>query len=201
MTLDLVLRLGALAALVASAAISGYYRTRAAREGGALPPPPADQPTVQARAAFGILLLGLLVQAVAAPRSAPWLMVDLALTVRIVGLGVAVLAVPLVWWIFRSIGTSVSESSATRQGATLVTHGPYRWVRHPLYSAVTAALAGVAVALRSLGMILLLGAVLLWLPGRVRNEERHLVASYGDRYRNYARRTGRFIPRLLSRRR
>ena len=38
--------------------------------------------------------------------------------------------------------------------------------------------------------------VILWLPGRVRTEERNLIERFGASYRDYQLRTGRFLPRL-----
>ena len=45
----------------------------------------------------------------------------------------AMLCVPLVWWVFRSIGVNVSETVLIRQTHRWVMHGPYRWVRLPLH--------------------------------------------------------------------
>ena len=42
------------------------------------------------------------------------------------------------YWTLSSLGTNLTDTVVTRAEATLVTHGPYRWVRHPYY--VTAAL-------------------------------------------------------------
>ena len=39
-----------------------------------------------------------------------------------------------IYWLFSSIGTGITPTSATRSEHKLVTRGPYRWVRHPLYT-------------------------------------------------------------------
>ena len=40
----------------------------------------------------------------------------------------------LLVWTFRSLGKNLTDTVVTRKQHTLVSHGPYRWVRHPLYS-------------------------------------------------------------------
>lgn len=95
-----------------------------------------------------------------------------------------------------SIGTNISPSHATRAGHQLITHGPYRWVRHPLYSAGLLLCVSLTLltALWALGVGMLIPlAVLLW---RTPREEARLIALFGDEYRAYMRRAGRFFPRL-----
>ena len=77
-----------------------------------------------------------------------------------------------------------------------ITTGPYRWVRHPLYT--LAALLGVANFLAAANWFFFVmgGAIFLLLAIRTRKEEENLIARFGDDYRNYMQRTGRFLPRL-----
>ena len=42
--------------------------------------------------------------------------------------------VPSAWWLFSNLGKNVSETVLTKSDHSLVTTGPYRWVRHPLYA-------------------------------------------------------------------
>ena len=82
-----------------------------------------------------------------------------------------------------------------REGGHLVQHGPYRWIRHPMYSALL--LAGVAAARLSgdgvSWLILLALAAVLAVKAAV--EERAMVAHYAD-YPDYQQRTRRFVPGL-----
>ncbi len=80
----------------------------------------------------------------------------------------------------------------------LVTSGPYRYVRHPVYGSFTAIAAGVSLVFRSYLLVAVAAvwvvATAWWAPA-----EEELLASpegFGDAYRRYAERTGRFLPRL-----
>jgi protein-S-isoprenylcysteine O-methyltransferase Ste14 len=83
-----------------------------------------------------------------------------------------------------------------REGGQLVTHGVYRWVRHPMYTSVLLAGVGVCVAaapgwrLEAWGVWLLLLAVL---TGKSMVEERWMAERH-DGYLAYAERTRRFLP-------
>lgn len=80
----------------------------------------------------------------------------------------------------------------------LVTHGPYRYVRHPIYASLAAIALGTALVFRSFVVLGL--SVMLMVSGRWwANAEESLLGSadgFGDVYRTYAARTGRFFPRL-----
>ena len=83
-----------------------------------------------------------------------------------------------------------------RRAHTLVTGGPYAWVRHPFYDA--AALLMLSISLIAANWFFLLAGsfVLLLLVIRTDREEERLLARFGNPYREYKSRTGRFVPRL-----
>ena len=76
----------------------------------------------------------------------------------------------------------------------LVTGGLYRYSRNPIYVAMLAALLGFALLLPSwISLGLLIGAG-LGIRRHVRDEETYLARTYGEEYRRYAARVGRFVP-------
>ncbi len=80
---------------------------------------------------------------------------------------------------------------------SIVTHGPYAWVRHPFYTSFLIALFGVVVACPQVGTLgcFLYGVVVLSLTAR--REERRLSASdFGAEYREYMKEVGRLLPFL-----
>ena len=99
-------------------------------------------------------------------------------------------------WTFRSLGKNLTDTVVTRQEHTLIQHGPYRWIRHPLYT--SAALLVVAIFSTTANWFFLTtGVVLLCvLVMRTRTEEKNLVARFGESYLQYMERTGRFVPRI-----
>ena len=84
----------------------------------------------------------------------------------------------------------------TRTTATLITTGPYRWVRHPFY--VTAALLMASVTILSANFLIgtISFLVLLMLAIRTPKEEQKLIEAFGQSYRDYMQMTGRFFPRF-----
>ena len=100
------------------------------------------------------------------------------------------------YWTLSSLGKNLTDTVVTRKAATLVTNGPYRWVRHPFY--VTAALLMFSVTILTANW--LIGAssmlVLALLAIRTPKEEQILIDTFGDDYRQYMARTGRFVPRI-----
>jgi protein-S-isoprenylcysteine O-methyltransferase Ste14 len=83
-----------------------------------------------------------------------------------------------------------------REGNTLVTTGPYRFVRHPLY--LVSVLLGPSLALIVGSWLFLVPwvAILVTVPALIALEERRLEAAFGDAFRDYRRRTSRLIPKI-----
>lgn len=78
---------------------------------------------------------------------------------------------------------------------TLVARGPFRWVRNPIFTSMCVALAGLTLLTPNLLALAALLALIGALQLQVRRvEEPYLVAAHGAVYREYAARTGRFLP-------
>jgi protein-S-isoprenylcysteine O-methyltransferase Ste14 len=125
-----------------------------------------------------------------------WSSVPLPTWARWAGIALGALAAGLLVWTLRTLGTNITDTVVTRREHTLVTGGPYRWIRHPFY--VSALLAVVANSLAAAnGFFFATGvAVFIMLALRSHIEEAKLIERFGDDYRDYAKRTGAFFPRL-----
>jgi protein-S-isoprenylcysteine O-methyltransferase Ste14 len=144
---------------------------------------------------IGLLRMAGLIAYLIKPHWMAWAALPLPRWLRWFGVALGVVAGLLLTWTFRTLGRNLTDTVVTRREHTLVTCGPYRWVRHPFY--VSAALAFTADTLATANAFLgATGALLLiLLVMRTRTEEANLIARFGDGYRDYMRRTGRFLPR------
>ncbi|MEE8232131.1 MAG: isoprenylcysteine carboxylmethyltransferase family protein, partial [Thermoplasmata archaeon] len=100
---------------------------------------------------------------------------------------------------FRSLGTNYSGTVVIKDSHTLVTSGPYRWIRHPIYTSYFALTLSLFLLTANWFIGLALLALSILLASRVEGEEALLLERFGDAYRAYMYRTGRFLPRLLRR--
>jgi protein-S-isoprenylcysteine O-methyltransferase Ste14 len=143
-------------------------------------------------AAFWFAVLAWIIN----PAWMAWASMPVPLAFRWIAVGLLIAGCALLVWTFRSLGKNLTDTVVTREHHTLVVHGPYHWIRHPLYSA--AALLVTAVSVITANWFLLTAgiAVLSVLVMRTRTEERNLVARFGDSYQTYMNRTGRFVPRI-----
>ena len=128
-----------------------------------------------------------------------WASLPLPDWLRWLGVVFGVFSAGLLWWTLRHLGKNLTDTVVTRRDHTLVTSGPYRWVRHPFY--VAFALAALANASTTANWFVLATGVcvLLLISIRTSKEESKLVERFGDEYRRFCHRTGRFFPRLSSR--
>lgn len=153
--------------------------------------------TALLRGVFGIPFLLAICVYIVVPRWMQWAAVPLPDVLRWVGLALGWLAVALLAWIHHALGSNFSPTLRIRTAHQLVLRGPYRWVRHPMYSAMfllhTAYfLISANWLIGALGIAVISLVVLL----RTSSEEAMLVEHFGDDYRAYMERTGRFLPRL-----
>ena len=131
------------------------------------------------------------------PETLRWAALPLPSWLRLTGAGLGVVA--LIWfvWIHRTLGNNLSARIRIKETQYLVTDGPYRWVRHPMYTAFY--LLHVAAFLLTANWFI----GVTWLAGltaiialRVGREEAMLLARFGEAYSAYAVNTGRFLPRM-----
>jgi protein-S-isoprenylcysteine O-methyltransferase Ste14 len=112
-----------------------------------------------------------------------------------------VVLMPVALWLFwRShvdLGTNWSATLEVRKAHRVVTHGVYRYIRHPMYAAIL--LWGLAQAMLLpnwlAGWSAFVPFTVLYLV-RTPREEQMMCSIFGDEYREYMRKTGRLLPRL-----
>jgi protein-S-isoprenylcysteine O-methyltransferase Ste14 len=144
----------------------------------------------------GLATLGSFFLYLASPERMAWAAAPFPLWLRWSGIVVGALGALLILWTMSTLGSNLTDTVVTRRDHTLVTNGPYRWVRHPFYDSV--ALWFASMSLAAANWFLLAGGLttLALLVMRTAAEEERLVLRFGNSYRSYMSRTGRFLPRL-----
>jgi len=149
------------------------------------------------RALLGIPLWIVMIGWLVSARWLPWASLGLPTWARWSGVALAGVVSFLFWWIHLELGANYHGAMGLHDNHQLVTTGPYQFVRHPSYVAFP--LATIALFLLSanwlLGVLGFLVTATVSLS-RAPIEETQLAERFGDRYRTYAARTGRFFPRL-----
>lgn len=183
--------------ILVSLSISIYFRRKAQRDSQ----DEIDRRQEGSATMVGLRIGGLLVwftvfAYIFSPAAISWASVSLPSWTRWLGVAGSVAAALLLVWMFTSLRTNITDSVTTRRDHNLVTGGPYRWIRHPMYTFG---------ALLFLSISLIMGSWLIPLLGiptyvilihRTGIEEQKLQDQFGEQYQLYTERTGRFLPRL-----
>jgi protein-S-isoprenylcysteine O-methyltransferase Ste14 len=186
----------AVVVMVASLSISIYYRRRANQLAGEVSLEEEGSLILNLRRLFGLMLwLSSLVYLIN-PNWMAWSSLPLPSWLRWLGAVLMVFCLPLIFWVFSSLDKNVTPTVVTREDHNLVTHGPYRWVRHPLYTVGFLLFTGLSLMAANwfIFTTLILGSFVL--IERTSKEEELLTERFGDEYRVYADHTGRFLPRF-----
>lgn len=170
------------------------------REAQVVRPALAAKPSTQDAGTFRALMIGspLAVFVAGAASFLPWLTIPDPTAAVVAGMVLMVAGAVLRRYCFYALGRSFTGVVTVKEGQQLVQSGPYRFVRHPSYTAAILMFTGVGVALESgisVGILLLAHCYLY--GRRVAVEEKALVETLGEAYTAYMLRTKRFIPFLL----
>ena len=115
---------------------------------------------------------------------------------RWLGVGLGTFGVAALIGVHRALGKYWSPYLRLQDDHRLVTDGPYRWVRHPMYSVLIGLMVALGLISANWLVILLCAFRIAVLYARIGNEEAMMISRFGDQYRAYMRTTGRLVPRL-----
>jgi protein-S-isoprenylcysteine O-methyltransferase Ste14 len=149
------------------------------------------------RAALGLVFYAALIAWLFLPRALPWTYISVPVAMRWLGVALLVPALAFFAWSFRSLGTNYRGGIGLYDAHELVTTGPYRWVRHPIYVAFTGIM--LLILLVSANWLLALSGLFLVVSiaaARIPTEERELRERFGPAWESYQDRTGRLVPRF-----
>ena len=195
MDIDLVLRYSVLAVLLILSVLVISYRRRIQEMEKLIKQKEEGWSPLALRLVFAVPLLAVLLLNIFYPQALFWSKIDIPLYLRVIGLIVAALCVPLLWWIFRNIGNFISANVIKTEEHQPATNGPYRVVRHPLYAGTLLLLISVSLVfgdwiIFGYSMIGIIAFRLLVIPA----EEKQLLDVLGEDYECYQSRTGALFP-------
>lgn len=101
-------------------------------------------------------------------------------------------------WIHFSLGNNWSPVLQIRKEQELITTGPYKFIRHPMYTCIF--VHALMILLVSSNWLLGLAGLISFgviYPFRVKTEEKMMLDTFGDQYTDYMKRTGRLLPKLF----
>jgi len=192
-----IFRILAAVILFTGMGISSYHRRKADKDTGEKISRKVDGSTMMTVIKIGGLILWLspLVYLIN-PQWMAWAKIGLPESLRWLGVGIGIFCVLGIHWLFSSIGSGISPTSATRKEHKLVTNGIYRYVRHPLYTIGSSMFVSFGMMadnwfIAALGVLAFIAMAI-----RTPKEEANLIEKFGDEYREYMKRTGRFFPKL-----
>ncbi|MEO8356461.1 MAG: isoprenylcysteine carboxylmethyltransferase family protein [Chloroflexota bacterium] len=194
---ETIFRILAALVLFTAMGISSYFRRKADRDTGEKISRNVDGSAMMTIIRLGGLILWLspfvyLIN----PQWMAWSKIGLPEWARWLGFVVGALCVLGIYWLFSSIGSGITPTSATRRQHTLVTHGPYRWVRHPLYTVGSSLFISFGMMADNWFIAALGILTFILMAIRTPKEEANLIEKFGDDYREYMKRTGAFLPKF-----
>ncbi len=127
-----------------------------------------------------------------------WSSLPLPLWLRWGGIGMALLGFALLQWAQNTLGKNWSDTPRMIKEQSLITSGPYQYIRHPIYTAFLLILGSTFFSAANwLIGLAWIGMTALEVASRIGFEENLMLEYFGDQYREYMKRTGRLLPKLI----
>jgi protein-S-isoprenylcysteine O-methyltransferase Ste14 len=111
------------------------------------------------------------------------------------GLALTVAGYAATIWCYVTMGNAWRIGINRKEKNELVTAGPYRWIRHPIYAFQTVMLLGAVLLLPTICSVALVVLHLVFVLIKAKDEEAYLLTVHGETYRDFMARTGRLLPK------
>ena len=195
--MELIFRVVVPAVIVAFAMHRGYYVRKHGREENTLKKREEGLASNVAGLLGMIGFISIIVYAIN-PAWLAWAALPVPIWLRWTGVGLTLLGFALLQWAQNTLGKNWSDTPRMIQEQALVTSGPYRLIRHPIYTAFVFILGStLLISANWLIGLAWLGMTILELASRIQFEEGLMLEYFGDQYRKYMKRTGRLLPKLI----
>jgi protein-S-isoprenylcysteine O-methyltransferase Ste14 len=177
--------------------VGGYYRIQSQRSGERLDRSKEGWPILISIRVLGLLTAGSTAAWLWNPALFEWGSRPIPAAARWAGVAGFACAAAWLIWMFHTLGRNLTDTVVTRRDAYFVDHGPYRFVRNPMYTGVLMVGMSLGLALGTWLLPVAASLVFALLALRTRTEERYLIERFGDPYRDYMKRVGRFWPKAF----
>jgi protein-S-isoprenylcysteine O-methyltransferase Ste14 len=115
---------------------------------------------------------------------------------RLAGIALTAAGLALAFWARYHLGRNWSSQITLKEGHTLVCTGPYKYLRHPIYSGILLGLVGTALAAGRYRALLGVALAFLGFWWKARQEDAWLSRAFGEQFERQRQRTGRLLPRF-----
>lgn len=184
-------------AMVVSFSISGYFRRKADRSDQKTTFKEENQILLKVRNISALLMYGSILLYLVYPPLLGWAhLPQIPLALRWAAISIMFLCVMAFYWLFSSLGNNITPTVTIRKEHQLVTRGPYRWIRHPLYTFGFLNILALSVAAANWLIFVLAWLTFIPLAMRTPLEEKRLLETFGSQYQTYMEKTGRYLPKL-----
>jgi protein-S-isoprenylcysteine O-methyltransferase Ste14 len=182
------------------AAIRIYYRSKVARkESQSKTEATRKQGLGWAGVILFISILGMFASIIIyflLPLWSLWFHLPFPSLIRWVGVILGISTLPLIIWIHRALGRYYAAELRVIDEHAIITEGPYSWVRHPMYTVFILITLSILFLIANLFVTIFALLIIIMLYPISKREEQMLITQFGDQYRDYMQRTGRFLPPL-----
>jgi protein-S-isoprenylcysteine O-methyltransferase Ste14 len=146
---------------------------------------------------LGLIGFASMIVIVINPGWLTWSSLPLPVWLRWTGVAIALSGFALLQWAQNTLGKNWSDTPRMMKEQSLVTNGPYRWIRHPIYTAFLLILGSTLfISANWLVGLSWLGMTILEVFSRIGFEESLMLEFFGAQYREYLKRTGRLFPKF-----
>lgn len=119
--------------------------------------------------------------------------------IAVAGVVIEIMGIALAAWARYCLGGNWSGAVTLKEGHELISVGPYKRIRHPIYTGIAVGLAGTAIFIGEWRGIVALAAIVTAHFFKARKEEAWLTREFGEKFQAHRARTGMFLPRILRR--